>query len=41
MAGATSPYVKPSVRHAVHIVNTMKAFELLEADKRETRVIFS
>lgn len=41
MTGATSPYVMPSVKQAVHTVNIMKAFELLKADRLEQRAIFA
>ncbi len=39
MTGATSPYVTPSVRHAVQTVNRMKAFELLKVETRDRKVI--
>jgi hypothetical protein len=35
------PYVKPSVNIAVHIVNNIRAFELLKLENREVDIIVS
>jgi hypothetical protein len=41
ITGATSPYVTPSVRQAVHIVNKTKALELLKVENRVVTVILT